>query len=751
MVTRRRFLAANLVGAAGWTSNPGRMLAARIPDSRLLGQPTVSEVRSGRDLWNDWPAHLTDKMNQTRNKRIADLEAIDSVAEVQERITMIRSKLWELIGGPLEKTPLNPQITGQVERGQYKIEKVIFESIPQVYVTANLYIPTSRKPPFPAILAPVGHTRNGKAYHTYQYLYQNLARQGYVVLAYDPIGQGERLQYLDPTTGRSRFGPQAEHTQAGRPMILLGDTFALYCVWDGIRGVDYLVGRPEVDPSRLGCTGHSGGGTMTMYLAALEPRLRAAVVIEGNSENVAGPRYDPPGAVDDVEQNIVGGLPFGLDRGDLLGAFAPKPLLICYTTHDEGETYSPVYEEATKEIYQELQRNYELLGEKDKVGLYASNLPHNLNCFYRHQVYAWFNRWLRDGKGVPDEPGVDVFPEELLNATNTGQVLTSLGGRSVVQVNIDRARRILPESLFLNASTDVGTIQQSLHHELIKLLVLPHERLPLESKVLSSSLCKDMVIDEFQFQSQPGVRVPGWFVKPSSNSTQHPTILYLADDSGDGIVEEPSSMDRLLAAGYAVCAITPRGLGLTAPRMPKEGPNYYDSSIPLDERFAWVSLVLGSPVVGQRVWDVLRSIDYLASRSDVDTSQIRILGTGSIGLAAQMAAFIDRRIRAVLLDRTLVSYASIIESSEYSLGLSWFVPGVLRRFDLPDISAALSPRPCWILNSINASGKVLSETSVREQYRRRINEKASVFKHLRFLVESEKDPQESYLAWVKNT
>jgi cephalosporin-C deacetylase-like acetyl esterase len=736
------------MGAAGWTLRPTSTFAAQ---QDFLGQPAISAVGLGRDLWNDWPAYLADKMNQVRAKRLAALAAIRSVPEARERTTMIRSKLWELIGGPLEKSPLNAQITGQLERPGYRIEKIVFESIPQVYVTANLYIPTLGKPPFPAILAPLGHAPNGKAYRNYQYLYQNLARQGYVVLAYDPWGQGERRQYISSEAGRAPLGPTGEHTRAGRPMVLLGGSLALYLAWDGIRGLDYLVGRPEVHPDYLGCTGHSGGGTMTMYLAALEPRIRAAVVVEGNSENVAGRSYDPPGAVDDAEQDIVGGLPWGLDRGDLLCAFAPKPLLICYTTHDVGETYSPVYEEETREIFRDVQDSYVLFGKQNQVQLYSSHLPHDLDFFCRRQTYAWFNQWLKNGEGNTDENDFDAFPEELLNATTTGQVLTSLGGRSVVQVNSARIQEVLPESIFANAPPVGEEIQQNLRDELIRLLALPKLRLPLNSIVLSSNRRKNVVIEEFQFQSQPGMRVPGWFLRPWSSGIRHPTILYLDDEGGEGIVDEPGSMDDLLAEGFAICSITPRGLGITSPRTPRAGPNYYQGRSPLDQRFAWASLVLGEPVVGQRVWDILRSIDYLASRSDVDSFQISILGTKNIGLAAQMAACLDKRPKAVLLDRTLVSYASLVESDEYSLGLPWFVPGILRRFDLPDISAAIGPRPCWIMNGVNPSGAVLSESSVREEYRRRINEGSSASKHLRFIVEPEKAPQQSYLAWAKHT
>ncbi len=534
-------------------------------------------------------------------------------------------------------------------------------------------------------------------------------------------------------------------------MVLMGETFALYCAWDGIRGVDYLLTRPEVDPTRLGCTGQSGGGTMTMYLAALETRLSAAVVSDGNSENVAGPFFDPPGATDDAEQNIVGSLPFGIDRGDLLLAFAPNPLLICYTTHDEGVTYSPVYEESTNHIYQELQRVYGICGAKDHVGLYASHLPHSLNFFNRVQTYAWFSRWLKNPAGRSKETAFDIFPEQQLNATPTGQVLTSIGGRSVVQLNTDRARMLMQKSPFKKGSLNEPILRKKAHKKLAELLALPEKRQPLHSRIRSMNPREDIVIEEFQFESAPAMRVPGWFVAPSSGTGPRSTILYLTEDGGDDVVAEPGSMNRLLAAGHSICAISLRGLGLTQPRFPSGGPLYYEGSVHLGERFAWTCLVMGRPVIGQRVWDTMRAIDYLVSRPDVDASQIRLLGVGGAGLAAMMAAFLDNRPRSVLVDRTLVSYASILESKNYSLKLDWFVPGILRSFDLPEIAAGISPRPCWILNGVDANGKIVPESSLHEQYSNNIGNEAPLPATLRLVVRPDHDSQDSYLEWLQST
>ena len=388
---------------------------------------------------------------------------------------------------------------------------------------------------------------------------------------------------------------------------------------------------------------------------------------------------------------------------------------------------------------------------KGSVGLYASHLPHSLNFFNRAKTYAWFSRWLKNPAARSKETAFDIFPEEHLNATPTGQVLTSIGGRSVVQLNTDRARILMQQSPFRTGSLNENVLRPGAHEKLTELLALPNQREALNSRIRSVNPREDIVIEEFQFESDPGMRIPGWFVAPASGTGSRSTILYLTEDGGDDVVAEPGSMNRLLAAGHSICAISLRGLGITQPRFPSGGPLYYEASVHLGERFAWTCLVMGRPVIGQRVWDTMRAIDYLVSRPDVDKSQIRIAGVGGAGLAAIMTAFLDHRPRSVLVDRALVSYVSILESKNYSLKLDWFVPGILRSFDLPEIAIGISPRPCWILNGVDANGNVVQESSLHEQYRHNFGHEAALPSTLRLLVNPEHDPQNSYLEWLKNT
>jgi cephalosporin-C deacetylase-like acetyl esterase len=746
MVTRRTFLTGNMAAAvvqstigSHWpvfASKPGDLQAAeQIPKSK-------------RDFWSDWPNAIAKNMNQAANSRKALLARIQSKQQIADRSATVRAQLWDILGGRPEETSLNPRTVGEVNRTGYRIEKLIFESMPGVYVTANLYLPTTGKPPYPAIITPLGHTDKGKSYPPYQYACQTLAKKGYVVLSFDPYGQGERRQYLVPGTNSPRYSVTGEHTQAGRPLLLLGSGMALYRVWDGIRSVDYLLTRSEVDPQRIGCAGHSGGGTMTMYMMALDPRIQTAVIVEGNYENVAGPYYDPPGAIADAEQNIVGSLPLGLDRGDLLAAFAPKPFLMCYTVHDQGQTYSPLYEEAIRENYDELSRVYGIFDQKEKVEVFAGNLPHELDFFSRRAMYGWFNRWLGKADAGVDEVDFDASPEGALDCTATGQVLTSLGGKSIVQLIRERAKVLLPPSPF-SMQTDPSSVRDQVRTELTKLLALPPKRTPLNDRILSSNPVRKLRIDEIQYESEPNIRIAGWFVRPKDKTSPRPTILYVSDGQVNDPVQEPSPLAPIFDQGSAICAINLRGMGLSAPRPPGGGPDFY-RGMPLEERFAWANLILGDPVIGQRVWDVLRALDYLRSRFDVDGSQIRIIGKGSAGLASMMAAALDEHVRSVLISHSIATYSSVVNSENYVLTLDWFVPGILKHFDIPDIAAAIYPRPIWVIDALDGEGGVLPESSVRDSYSQRISPQSAALKGLRIWTTEEND-SEVYLDWLNQS
>jgi len=697
MNSRREFLEVSSLAFANLIA-PNNLAAAQTPAAQSAA------VFRLNDYWNDLPNRMIAQVNAARTTRKAALAALQSSAAADERLAMVRSRVWDLIGGKLPETPLNPKTTGTIDRPAYRIEKIIFESQPEFYVTAHLYLPKSANKPAPAILAPLGHAPEGKCYPSYQTVFQNLARQGFVVFAFDPPGQGERLQYLDPATQKSRFGPTGEHDRFGWPALLIGSSTTQFEVWDGIRGLDYLLTRPEVDPARIGCCGHSGGGTQTMYLCALEPRIKAAVCVEGHTENLAGADYQPPGAYADAEQNMIGGLKLALDRGDLLAAFAPKPLLICYTTNDNGTTYSAHYVAGTEEIGAELRSLYSLYGAAEKVRLFTSPLPHDYDYLHRRSTYEWFNKWLLNGQSSSEETPLDLAPEASLWCTSSGQVLTSLGGRAAFQVNHDRLRSI--KSAANGQPVDKATLQS--------LLAIPPKPTHLSATSLSTTTYGKVTIEGFEFASEPGIRIPGWFLKPASLTSPSPVILIADDEGKDRLFDQWPLVEQLTIAGFAICTIDLRTIGVTRPRLPSAGPDFYGFGVEL--AYTLVNLSLGSPLLGQQTCDVLRALDYLETRDDVNKSRISLFASGVSGLPALAAAALDARVRSLFLNRTLLTYESIVASKEYHLPPSAIAFGLLAKCDLPEICALVAPRPVWLVNPVGAQGDPVPLTEIQASY-----------------------------------
>src|SRR4051812_24488078 len=443
--TRRRFLETTgaLAAAAGFGPGIGVREQA---GNRPQGAPGVElnvDVAALPDYSRDLERYLIRLTNEARERRKRIINAISTRQQVLERQKSVVAELWRMLGGPLDKTPLNPRVTGTIDRPGYRIEKVTFESRPRLYVTANLYVPTGPGR-HPAILGPLGHSVNGKAWPSYQKLFSNLARKGYVVLAYDPFGQGERIEYPGSRPGQTTVGGggTSEHEYAGRRLILLGANFGLFRAWDGIRGIDYLLTRPDVDPERIGCCGQSGGATLTQFLAALDDRIHVAVVSMGNTENLAQADVEPPGSADDSEQNIVPALARGIDRADLLYAFAPKPLLITITLHDAGHTYSPEYVSGSLDLLDEYKHAYGILGADDRVSLQATTVSHGYVYEMRRATYAWFNRWFQMKNVDDDETSQAVEADATLFVTSSGFVATSLGGETALSLTRQMADEI---------------------------------------------------------------------------------------------------------------------------------------------------------------------------------------------------------------------------------------------------------------------------------------------------------------------
>lgn len=326
-----------------------RSLVALLISSALL----LPAQQNKKDALLDW----MDRIAQSQlSRREAAIASIKTVAAAKERKQAVRAKVLELIGGlPDYHGPLEAWITGRIDAGPYFIEKLVLESLPHYYITANLYRPNASGR-YPGVLLPLGHWENGKP--AVERIAANLAVKGFVVLAYDPVGQGERLQAYDRRLERSLAGGATDqHFMTGCQALLIGQSFARYRIWDAKRALDYLVSRPEVDADRIGCTGCSGGGTLTTYISALDPRIKvAAPACYMNSFRILF-----TGPVGDSEQSLPDFLSSGLDQTDYVELFSPKPWLISST---EQDFFTPA---GARLVYEEARRWYRIYGAEDKV------------------------------------------------------------------------------------------------------------------------------------------------------------------------------------------------------------------------------------------------------------------------------------------------------------------------------------------------------------------------------------------------
>ena len=631
--------------------------------SCLFSQETDAEKRL-----LSWMDRIAQEQLDARAKGI---DAIRNAVEADRRKAEVRARILELIGGlPDYQGPLNARVTGSLERSRYVIEKVIFESLPGLLVTANLYRP-SKPGKYPGILLPLGHWEEGKA--AVQRIAINLALKGFVVLAYDPLGQGERRQAYEPRFGGS-LGAWAteQHLLAGAQCLLVGESFAKYRIWDGKRALDYLLSRPEVQGDEIGCTGCSGGGTLTTYLAALDSRVRVAVpACYMNSFRVLF-----SGSVGDSEQSLPGFLSAGLDQTDFVELFAPKPWLIASTLED---FFTP---EGARQVYEEARHWYHIYGADEKVQWFVGPGPHGTPIETREAIYSWMIRWLKGGKGDAREEDVESFPAHALFATKSGQV-SEEGSRDIWQVILEKFQTLKSH----------GTLEE-LRTELRK-LVNPESH-PPRVRVTAETFGHDWDTQTILLETEPGLEINATLQIPRAQGRKPGVILVETEAS-------PSKLATQLAVkGTVVLALAPRGL----PRKEENRPFAGDW---LANTRAWL---IGRNLPGMRAFDILRGVDLLSARPDVDPTSIRGFARDVAGVWLLMAAAVDQRLSRVWIDRTPYSLRRALEGPIHKNLHAAILPGFCLKWDLDDVRKLIAPRSViwtdptdWMENVVPIAGE----------------------------------------------
>lgn len=626
--------------------------------------------------------YLMEELDTLMNSRdVAVMKALTSVENLEIRQTQLKQDYLSLLGILPGKTPLRAVVTDTIACDGYNIEKVYYESLPNHHVTANLYVPTTGTAPYPAILVTMGHYGGGKSNNLLQSLCILLAQKGFVVLMVDFIGYAERDQLINPSTRTPALTGESgttEHSLMDVGSVIAGTSVVAHILWDNHRGIDYLFTRPDVDTNRIGCTGSSGGGAQATYLAAFDDRIRVTLIDSYiMKEQVLFSTEGPQTA----SQNLSYEGLYGIDHADYITIFAPKPFMITASTDDFFDI------DATRAAHAEAQLVYEKLGEPEKLGYFESDAAHGLNSEKTEVTARWFRTWFYDDTTAIVAPAFTLQTNELLKVTETGQVYTGFENEvTVTGLNIARA----DSSAADRGSFWSGNPKDVCLNKVSSLIRLDENKPEIMTESVEVIDRDYYTIEKIKITAGNQCPVTGLLFAPKNNSGRLPAVLYVdgrgkkTDAAAGGLIEKV-----YVDSGKIVFAIDVRGFGETT-----DNPAFNDDKYKNKEhRNGVISLYIGKTLIGQRVEDIRKAMDYLVTRTDVDTNDISIVGLDRACTSVLHAAALEPRYSEVVLRGIDTSWIDIIENPMVSHNATHVVPSAMMFYDLPDLVNAIAPRP----------------------------------------------------------
>ncbi len=673
--------------------------------------PTSSDgVAPGKLLELD----LKQQAWQQLDARRAAFGEIKSRAECEKWKKERREFFARQLGGFPERTPLNARVVRRLNGDGYRVENIIFESRPGHRVTANLYLPESDGP-YPGVLIPCGHSHNGKASGGYQRASILMARNGMAALCYDPIGQGERYQMLDFEHDHEHFASVSyplkvphprvqylcttEHTAMGIGCILLGTNIAQYRIWDGMRAIDYLQSRDDIMADRIGCTGNSGGGTLTAYLMALDDRIVAAapacyLTTFRKLIETRGPQ--------DAEQNIFGQIAFGMDEPDYVMMRAPKPTLILAGRRDV--TFNI---DGTWDLFRQAKSFYSRLGYPERVAINDADLPHGFYLQQREAAARWMHRWLLDEDRVIHEVDPDSLPDpisdkelraisegdwtqEELYCSEKGQVLLTTGEKSVFQLNAEHEKRLRTER-----EPRWKSLSSVERRELVKTMIgaTLATRGGSNGDTPAVPQCEsvgtihrdDYDIEKLILTHGSSIPLPALAFIPKKPTGE--ACLYLHGTSMSADAAPGGPMEALAKRGQIVLAAELRGIGETETGHDKR--DYGRGKFGRDVQEIFLAYLIGRSYVGLRTDDVVTWAHFLRnfrSNGDQPRSAVHVVGIGEAAIPTLHAAALNPELFGSVQLRSMIrSWADVVAASENHNQAASVVHGVLRHYDLPDL------------------------------------------------------------------
>ena len=622
----------------------------------------------------------------------------DSIHDLRTREDWLRRQriIREELSGTLnlfpEKQPLNAQVKDILIKDGYRIEKIIYESLPGYYVTGAMYIPEGVTTKAPAIFYACGHSVEGFRVDIYQHIIINLAKKGFVVFTIDPMGQGERFEYWDHVSDQPVFPvPDHQHSYAGAQCLISGYSVASYFIWDVIRGIDYMLTRPEVDPQRIGITGRSGGGNLAAYVGALDERIRACApeCYITNYEfllKTIGPQC--------AEQNLYQMVLQGLDHPDFILARAPKPTLIISTTRDFFSI------QGARESYREAKKMYKILGADAMLDMVEDDTIHSSTKKNREAMYAFFQKFL-DNPGNAEDLEVNIPDMKELRITETGQIQSAVEGETIFTLNKAFSQNQIER--LQEFRTDHKKYLEQIPDKVARISGFKYPEEFYEPLFSGRSVNSDYSMEKYLIPSDDYSMLPVLWLKPKGVDLNE-MVLILDTGGMEDAMTQDSLVYRLLAEGYAVLLADLPGIG-------QLGPGYLkgDSYISETSYNQWFAAVLaGKSHVGLRARDIIKIIQFTKSFPE-EFSHISVIAKGPLGSDLLHASLFEPFISRICLFRPLLSYEDLVTTRYYKPEFIPFtVAGAVGSYDLPDLMAVLCPRKILIIDPNHADGKQAS-------------------------------------------
>jgi pimeloyl-ACP methyl ester carboxylesterase len=653
-------------------------LAADEPPPKEAFQVLQSAATPGPRI-TPYLQYQTEQAWKQDDERRAAWSAIHTEQELLHLQDELRAKLLQMIGGlPEEKTDLHPRITGKIEMDGFSIEKLIFESLPGVYVTALVYLPDDHSGKHPAVLLPAGHAANGK--NNYQELSQRLVKRGYVVLAWDPVGQGERSQFWDAKAGKSRYNLIcAEHAVLGNLAYLAGTNLARWEIWDGIRAVDYLLTRSEVDGERISIVGTSGGGFQAAQIAALDRRIKVVVpscYITALPMRIFNRIFADPDS--DPEQDLFGMISNGVDHPGLLLLMYPRPALVAAAVLD----FFPI--EGTHKTFREVRDMYERFNHGDRIALAESYNGHQFSPENQESAVEfldYFNHMpVRHGL-----PAVKKLDDKALQCTRTGQEMLDFDdAKSLMEV--------IGKYYDEHKNAHAGTLAQSYFSDgysgIKKWQVAEYTGLHAAKGLISweslgSTTTEDVSIDRYILRHSGQLEMPLLHIHKSAEGKRN-LLLWFRDD-GKATSENWAEIKKYLDANYDVISIDFRGLGET--KMPYKAISPDDpamAQLDFDQAYVYPlssvlagyvynSILTGRPYLLQLIEDA-----EIAARFADEKLRVRVTAVTAQGNAYTLASAISETLPNIKVlpraDGVVLKWSDIVRQRREIWPIQYLMP-----------------------------------------------------------------------------